>query len=167
MGVVISSIIHCPFWSFLFTLTPFQHGVYPTDCTLSGMACSTVGSQACGVTSPAGKSAPAWSSMGCIDSLCLHGVHQGLQGLFAAVPRAPPPSPPLTLVSAGLIFLCILTPFSGWSCAAFFSHLLKYIFSELLPLSPVGSASASSECTLESSVFGSVWHGGSFWQLLT
>uniref|UniRef100_A0A8B9RQG0 Amidophosphoribosyltransferase n=1 Tax=Accipiter nisus TaxID=211598 RepID=A0A8B9RQG0_9AVES len=68
------------------------------------------------------RSAPPWTSLGCRGTACLTRVFTtGCRGIFAPAPGASPPPPSaLTLVSAGLFLLHVLTPLSG--CCFSLSH---------------------------------------------
>jgi len=96
-----------------------------------------------------------------------HGLLHGLRGNPAPGALPPPPSS-LTLVSAVLVLPRILTRLLSCKmplCS--FSPLLKYVITEVLPLSLMGSALASGGSVLEPAGIGFIRHGGSFWQLLT
>ena len=103
--------------------------------------------------------------MGCRKTACFTMIiSTGCRAISAPAPGAPPPPPSsLTLVSAELFLSHILTPL--FSCS--FIALLKYVIPEVLPLSLIDSALASSRSVLEPAGIGSIRHRGSFWQLLT
>ena len=52
-------------------------------------------------------------------------------------------------------------------CTVVFLHFLKYVITEALPPSLMGSALASRRSILDPAGIGSIRHGGSFWHLLT
>ncbi|KAM9647659.1 uncharacterized protein ACIBXB_011011 [Morphnus guianensis] len=150
--------------------------VLPGACSSAGFprghsllrepTCSGVGSS----TGCRWISAPLWTSMDCRGTACLTMVFTtGCRGISAPAPGASPPPPSsLTLVSAGLFLLHVLTPLSG--CRIPLSQLfflLKNVIPEALPLSLIGSALASSGSVSEPAGMGSLKHRGSFQQLLT
>ncbi|XP_049649808.1 uncharacterized protein LOC126035336 [Accipiter gentilis] len=152
--------------------------VLPGACSSAGFprghsllrepTCSGVGSS----TGYRWISAPPWTSLDCRGTACLTRVFTtGCRGIFAPAPGASPPPPSsLTLVSAGLFLLHVLTPHSGGSFSLsqlFF--LLKNVITEALPLSLIGSALAGGGSVLEPASMGSLSleHRGSFQQLLT
>ncbi|KAM9591150.1 uncharacterized protein ACIBXB_006064 isoform 2-T2 [Morphnus guianensis] len=151
--------------------------VLPGTCSSAGSprghsllrepTCSGVGSS----TGCRWRSAPPWTSLDCRGTACLTMVFtMGCRGISALVPGAPPPPPSsLTLVSAGLFLLHVLTPLSGcrFCLSQLFFFLLEYVITEALPLSLIGSALASGRSVSEPAGIGSVGHRGSFQQLLT
>jgi len=103
-------------------------------------------------------------------SLHHQGLLHGLQGNLCS-DTCSTSSPPFALTfasAAELFFSHILTLLS--CCKMLLSRgffLLNYVIPEVLLLSLMVSALASSRSTLELAGTGSVGHGGSFWQLLT
>ncbi|KAM9590844.1 uncharacterized protein ACIBXB_005893 [Morphnus guianensis] len=160
------------------------HGLLSTDPQVLPGACSSAGfprghsllwEPTCsGVGSSTGCrwiSAPPRTSMDCRGTACLTMVFTtGCRGISALAPGAPPPPPSsLTLVSAGLFLLHVLTPLSGchFCLSQQLFSFLKNVITEALPLSLIGLALASSGSVLEPAGIGSVGHSGSFQQLLT
>lgn len=88
-----------------------------------------------------------------------------LQGISALTPRASLPRSSVILVSAELFFSYISTPLSAHSGAGF-SSLLNSVIPEVLLLSLMGSALASSGSAWKPAGIGPVGHRGSFWHLL-
>jgi len=97
------------------------------------------------------------------NNLPHHGLLQGLQGNLCSGPWST--SSPSFFSCLGVCRVVSLTFLSLSHCVFF--PLLKYLISEVLPLSLIGSASVSSGSILELADIGSIRHGGSFWQLLT
>ncbi|KAM9590480.1 uncharacterized protein ACIBXB_005736 [Morphnus guianensis] len=151
--------------------------VLPGACSSAGFprghsplrepTCSGVGSS----TGCRWISAPPWTSMDCRGTACLTMVFTtGCRGISAPVPGASPPPPSsLTLVSAGLFLLHVLTPLSGcrFSVSRNFFSFLKNVITEALPLSLIGLALAGGGSVLEPAGMSSLEHRGSFQQLLT
>ncbi|KAM9591178.1 uncharacterized protein ACIBXB_006075 [Morphnus guianensis] len=142
-----------------------------TDPQVLPGACSSVGF-------PRGHSllrAPTCSGMGsstgCRGTACLTMVFtMGCRGISALAHGAPPPPPSsLTLVSAGLFLLHVLTLLSGcrFCLSRNFFFLLKNVITEAVPLSLIGLALAGGGSVLEPVGIGSVGHGGNFQQLFT
>jgi len=106
-------------------------------------------------------SAPLWTSVGCTGTACLTKVFTIVySGILALSPGAPPPPPSsMTLMSAELF----LSHSSSLAAAVqhFFS-LLKYVVTEVLPPSLIGSTLASSGSALELAVTGFIGRRGSF-----
>jgi len=115
-------------------------------------------------------SASLWTFMDCCGTACLTRVFSmSCRGISALVPGAPPPPPSLTWVCAEL-FLShhLLSLAENAVIEGFFFSLLKYVVTELLPPSLMGSALASSRSIfLELAGTGFIRHGENFWQLLT
>ena len=149
--------------------------VLPGACSSAGFprghsllrepTCSGVGSS----TGCRWISAPPWTSMVCRGTACLTRVFtRGCRGISALAPGASAPHhSSLILVSAGLFLLHVLTSslrLLFLSQQLFF--LIKYVITEVLPLSLIGSALAGGGSVSEPASIGSVRHRGSFQQLL-
>jgi len=95
------------------------------------------------------------------DSLPHHGLLYGLQGKISVLAPEEPLCPPsrLTLVSAEFFLSHIVTPLAEIAVPQQVFLLLKYIITEVLPLSLTGSASASSSSILEAAGIGSTGNG--------
>jgi len=114
-------------------------------------------------------SAPLWTSMGCRGTACFTMIFSsGCRGISAPAPGAPTPPPSSqTLVSGEWFLSHILTPLYCCCCAACLFPLFKYVITEALLPSLMGSALASGGSVLEVAGIGSIRNGGSFRQLLT
>jgi len=145
------------------TSSPWSHSL------LWASTCSSVGSSmGCRwVSAPPWTSmgcgwicAPPWTSMGCRETACLTVVFiTGYSGVWSI-------SSPSFFPDLGVCR--VLTPLSGCKkCPYTFFLLLKYVISEVQPLSLFGLALASSRSVFELASTGSVGHRGSFQQLLT
>ena len=96
-------------------------------------------------------SAPPWTSMAEGHNLPHCGLHHGLPGhLCSGTWSSSFPLSALTQVSAGLLLPHTLISLSScrFLCSWGFFPLLKYVISEVLPPSPMGSALASSRVWL-------------------
>jgi len=103
------------------------------------------------------------------DNLPHHGLHHELQGKSLCSDISGTSFPlllhrPWCLQSCFFHIISLLSPHCCFT-TGFFLPLLKYVITELLPLSLIGLASGRS--VLQPAGTGFIRHGGSFWQLLT
>jgi len=97
------------------------------------------------------RSAPPWTSMHYRGTACLTIVFiTSCRGISAPAPRAPPPPlSSLTSVSTGLFHIFSFLSLPAAAVAQQLFPLLKSVITEVLPLSLMGSALASSRSVLE------------------
>jgi len=171
-----------------------QHGSFPQGAVLQEQAAAVWVPHV--VTSPASKPAPEWAPHGVTASFghpllwcgvlhvlqvetCSTVDHHGLQGtacltmVFStccrgiSTPAPGAPLPPSLTLGAAELFLSYSHSSLQLLLHRWFFSLLKYVITEVLPPSPMGSALASSRSVLEPAGIGSIGHQGSFQHLLT